>query len=194
MKRAVPRERVCLFLCSVQRRGIPAALAHGLHAPSGRPWARRSQTPTPPCLQTCNCLPPKPSKRAPPLPSSCGLQPNQSSWAARPFVSVMARRAVLWSGTWCGYLEKRKQREHGVDRHMGALRNRRRRAAGGQQARAIAMARAVRCGAVAGGGRRARGCVSRGVTWSAGLVEKRAPEQRWWYTQANARARRRARS
>lgn len=65
---------------------------------------------------------------------------------------------MLRRGTLCGYLEMRKQREHGVDGHMSARRHRKTRAAGGQRARM----RAVRC--CGGGAVAANGYVSRGVT------------------------------
>lgn len=47
----------------------------------------------------------------------------------------------------CGYLEMRKQREHGVDGHMSARRNRRTRAVVGMQVqrRAVAVVRSQIC-------------------------------------------------
>lgn len=139
-KRAVPRKRLCPSLCPVQRCGIPAALAHGLHPPSDLQRARRSQTPMLlPCLQVYSCRLARIPDNASPSSRSCALQPNQSSWVAGSFVSLIARgrRDVLWCGALRGYFEMRKQREHGVDGHMSALRNRK--------------TRAVVLGAVAGG-------------------------------------------
>ena len=144
MKRAVPRKRLCLSLCLVRRCGIPAALAHGLHPPSYQQWVCRSQTPMLPGLQMCSCLLPRRSNKAIPPSCSCDSQPNQSSWAAGSFVWLIAR---LWWATLCGYLEMRKQREHGVDGHMSARRNRRTRAVVGMQVqrRAVAVVRSQIC-------------------------------------------------
>lgn len=130
-----------------------------------------------PWLQVCSGrgLSPRRSRNAILLSSSCDRQPTQSSRTAGSFVSLDARRrrrrSVVWWGTLCGCLEKRKQREHGVDGHMGAL------------------------SGTAGLERRAQS--GRGVTWSGGLQvssKRRAPSQRRWYTRANGPARQRARS
>jgi hypothetical protein len=59
----------------------------------------------------------------PALPNSCDSQPIQSSKAAGSLDSQMARRrrrGESWRGALCGYLEMRKQKEHGGGRHMSA--------------------------------------------------------------------------
>ena len=77
----------------------------------------------------------------PALSYSQGSQPIQSSKAAGSFVSQMARRrrrGESWRGALRGYLEMRKQKEHGGGRHMSALLDRKQGAAAG---RGVAMRR-----------------------------------------------------
>jgi hypothetical protein len=106
---------------SLRCRDNPRDPAHGKYPPSILQRGRCDQIPTLPCFSKCSSSPPKHMCTAhPTLPCSQLFQPIQSSRAAGSFVARRRRRGEIWRGTLCGYVDTRKQKEHGGGRHMSA--------------------------------------------------------------------------